>query len=83
MQITLTDNNSGCHGVLTIEPHQNNNGNNSDSYDMKLTFAAGQSFLVNDKEVTTIEFTVVGNWEMDSMLDLFAKMRELRKAGGL
>jgi hypothetical protein len=83
MQITLTDNNSGCHGVLTIEPHQNNNGNNSDSYDMKLTFAAGQSFLVNDKEVTTIEFTVVGNWEIDSMLDLFAKMRELRKAGGL
>ncbi len=45
--------------------------------------AAGQSFLVNDKEVTTIEFTVVGNWEIDSMLDLFAKMRELRKAGGL
>lgn len=83
MQITLTDNNSGCHGVLTIEPHQNNDGNNSDSYDVKLTFAAGQSFLVNDKEVTTIEFTVVGNWEMDSMLDLFAKMRELRKAGGL
>jgi hypothetical protein len=83
MQITLTDNNSGCHGVLTIEPHQSNNGNNSDSYDVKLTFAAGQTFLVNDKEVTTIEFTVVGNWEMDSMLDLFAKMRELRKAGGL
>ena len=83
MQITLTDNNSGCRGVLTIEPHQNNNGNNSDSYDMKLTVAAGQSFLVNDKEVTTIEFTVVGNWEIDSMLDLFAKMRELRKAGGL
>lgn len=83
MQITLTDSNSACHGVLTIEPHQGNDGNNSDSYDVRLTFAAGQNFLVDNKEVTTIEFTVVGNWEIDSMLSLFAKMHELRKAGGL
>lgn len=83
MQITLTDSNSACHGVLSIEPHQGNDGNNSDSYDVRLTFAAGQSFLVQNKEVTDIEFTVVGNWEIDSMLSLFAKMHELRKAGGL
>ena len=83
MQITLTDSNSACHGVLTIEPHQGNDGNNSDSYDVRLNFAAGQSFLVDNKAVTAIEFTVVGNWEIDSMLSLFAKMHELRKAGGL
>jgi len=53
---------------VAITPDRSNDGNNSDKFYVTITNMAGQSLLVNGQEVDKLEFTIVGNWEINDFV---------------
>jgi len=45
---------------VEFDPPETEHANNSDEYKFKITTPAGQSCMVDGKEVDKIEFTIVG-----------------------
>jgi hypothetical protein len=53
---------------VAIKPDRLNSGNNSDKFHVIITNMAGQSILINGEEVDKLEFTIVGNWEINDFI---------------
>ena len=53
---------------VAIKPDRLNSGNNSDKFQVIITNMAGQPILVNGEEVDKLEFTIVGNWEINDFI---------------
>ena len=53
---------------VAITPNRFNDGDNSDKFHVTITNMSGQSLLVNGQEVDKLEFTIVGNWEINDFV---------------
>ena len=65
---------------IRVTVHSDNHGDgNSSAYHVSIT-SLQQPFTANETEITTVNFTVVGQWEMQSLLQKFAALYQLTQA---
>ena len=55
---------------VAFDNHANENtNNNSDKYTFTITTNGGQSMIIDNKEVDKLEFTIVGNLEIQAFFE--------------
>lgn len=62
---------------VAFDDSQGNTNSNGDQYTFTITTPGGQQSIVNETEVDSVRFTLVGNCELADFLDAMHRFRKL------